>query len=53
MLIYLDNAEIANQVARLGYKVYVLDNIYNQQPLEKNCSRIFNLSEIIKSEVIV
>lgn len=47
-----DNAEIANQVARIGYKVYVVDNEYNQQPLEKNCSRIFDLEEIIKCEVL-
>jgi len=47
-----DNAEIANQVARIGYKVYVLDNEYNKQKLEKNCSRVFSLEEILKSEVI-
>jgi len=47
-----DNAEIANQVARVGYKVYVVDNEYNHQPLEKNCSRVFDLLDIIKSEVL-
>jgi len=47
-----DNAEIANQVARLGYKVYLLDNIYNRQPLEKNCQRIFSLDEILRCEVL-
>lgn len=47
-----DNAKMANQVAKLGYKVYVLDNEYNRQKLEKNCSRVFSLEEILKSEVI-
>lgn len=47
-----DNAEIANQVAKLGYKVYVVDNEYNQQRLEKNCFRITDLMQIIKNEVI-
>jgi len=46
-----DNAGIANQVAALGYKVYVVDNVYNRQPLNSGCSRIFNLKEILESEI--
>jgi len=48
-----DNAEIANQVARLGYKVYLFDNEYNKQRLEKNCFRVKKLSQIIYNEVEV
>lgn len=47
-----DNAETANQVARLGYRVYVIDNIYNRQKLEKNCFRVTDFNQILKNEVI-
>lgn len=48
-----DNAELANQVARLGYKVYLLDNMYNKQPLENTCQRVFSLKQILQCENIV
>jgi len=46
-----DNAKLGNQVAKLGYKVYILDNEYNRQKLENNCSRVFRLDDIIRSEI--
>lgn len=48
-----DNAEIANQVARLGYKVYLLDSQYNRQSLENCCQRVFSLKDILKCEGMV
>ena len=47
-----DNAEIANQVAKLGYKVYVMDNEYNQQELAVNCFRVNELEQILFQERI-
>lgn len=47
-----DNAEIANQVAKLGYKVYLVDNEYNRQPTEKNVVRVKDASSIYYNEVI-
>jgi len=41
-----DNAEIANKIAKFGYKVYLLDNQYNQQSLHENVERIYSLEEI-------
>jgi uncharacterized HAD superfamily protein len=48
-----DNATIANQCASLGYKVYLLNNQYNQQPLENCCQRVFSLKDILKCEGLV
>ena len=45
-----DNAFIANEVAKFGYRVYLLDNKYNQQPLHKTVIRIFHLSEVLEHE---
>ena len=47
-----DNAEIANQVARINYKVYVLDNPYNQQPLAPYAQRVFSLEDILRCELV-
>ena len=41
-----DNAGIANKVAKAGYKVYLVDNKYNQQKIEPNVIRIKKLSEV-------
>ncbi|KKL53812.1 hypothetical protein LCGC14_2271690 [marine sediment metagenome] len=43
-----DNAAVANNIAKLGYKVFLLDNIYNQQKLIKGVKRIKKLSEVKK-----
>ena len=45
-----DNAEIANNVAELGYKVYLMDNPYNQQDLKQGVVRINQLTEVIENE---
>lgn len=42
-----DNHKSANEVAKLGYKVYLLDNPYNRLPLHENVTRINKLSEIL------
>ena len=41
-----DNHLIANKVAKLGYKVYLMDNKYNRYKLNKNVVRITKLSEV-------
>jgi uncharacterized HAD superfamily protein len=41
-----DNSEIANSVAKLGYKVFLMDNEYNRQPLVKGVIRIKYLREV-------
>ncbi len=41
-----DNADIANKVAKLGYKVYLLDNEYNQQEILDGVKRIKKLNEV-------
>lgn len=41
-----DNHSIANEIAKLGYKVYLLDNEYNRQRTEKKVIRIKKLDEI-------
>jgi len=41
-----DNHETANAVAQQGYKVFLLDNQYNQHPLHKGVKRVFSLKEI-------
>lgn len=43
-----DNRKFANNIAKHGYKVYLLDNKYNQGYLEENIKRIKNLQEILK-----
>ena len=45
-----DNAYNANKIAELGYKVYLVDNEYNQQPLNQNVIRIKKLDEVLKNE---
>jgi uncharacterized HAD superfamily protein len=42
-----DNAEIANSIAEHGYKVFLLDNEYNQQKLHNNVTRIYSLNEVV------
>ena len=42
-----DNHNNANEVAKLGYKVYLLDNPYNRLPLHENVIRINKLSKIL------
>lgn len=42
-----DNRYIANMVAKLGYKVYLMDNVYNQGNLLPQVSRIKNFNEIL------
>jgi uncharacterized HAD superfamily protein len=45
-----DNSYLANQMAGWGYKVFLLNNIYNKDlPLNKNVERIYNLQEILIS----
>jgi len=41
-----DNAESANKIAELGYKVYLMDNEYNQQPTHEKVIRIKSLKEV-------
>lgn len=45
-----DNRFIANLVANLGYKVYLVNNKYNQGDTHSNVQRINNLLEILKEE---
>jgi len=44
-----DNAKIANKIAKTGKKVYLLDNIYNQQKIVPGVIRIKKLNEVIKN----
>ena len=42
-----DNRHIANEVGNWGYKVFLLDNIYNQGDLNENVVRVKSLKEIL------
>jgi len=44
-----DNATIANNIAKTGKKVFLLDNIYNQQDIITGVKRIKKLNEVIKN----
>ena len=41
-----DNRKFANNIAKHGYKVYLLDNKYNQGETEESIKRIKSLNEI-------
>lgn len=41
-----DNAAKSNEIAKLGYKVYLIDSPYNQQPIDDNVIRIKTLDKI-------
>lgn len=44
-----DNSYIANQVARWGYRVFLLDNIYNRGlTLEPNVIKVYSLKDIMR-----
>jgi len=42
-----DNRYYANLIARWGYKMFLLDNKYNQGELNKNVIRISDIMEIV------
>ena len=43
-----DNRSIANNVAKWGYKVYLMSNIYNEGELDDNVERTFSYLEILE-----
>jgi hypothetical protein len=43
-----DNRDFANKIAAFGYRVYLMDNSYNQGELHSNVKRIKSFDEIIK-----
>lgn len=43
-----DDRNVANEIAEMGYKVYLLDNIYNQGLTHANVVRIKELGEVLK-----
>lgn len=45
-----DHRYYCNLVSRWGYQTYLLDNPYNQGALHPNCTRVYNLLEIIDYE---
>lgn len=47
-----DVASNANKIARKGYKVFLLDKLYNQLPIHENVIRVKNWEEILKHEQI-
>jgi len=45
-----DHRDVANRVARWGYKVYLMANDHNDGDLHPNVNRIYGFSEILKYE---
>jgi uncharacterized HAD superfamily protein len=43
-----DNSDIANNIAKTGYKCFLLNNIYNQGKIHKKVVRIKHLAEVEK-----
>lgn len=45
-----DNLDNANKISKMGYRVYLIDNQYNQGYTNKTVNRIRNIKEIIQME---
>lgn len=44
-----DNRMLANIIASLGFKVFLMDNKYNQGEVNKNVCRVKNLMEVLEN----